>query len=85
MFFQELIWRSNLGCYPKLLVWSPEVLSPGSTCFVRWLVSWLDCTACQALGYFIPKTFLFYSFFVEYGSYLCSYLYIISGDSFVDD
>ena len=29
-----------------------------------WLVAWLDLTACQLLGYFMPKTFSFYSFFV---------------------
>ena len=47
------------------------------------LVSWLDFTACQHLGYFISKTFLFYSFFVGDGCHLGCYLYIISGDTSV--
>ena len=38
----------------------------------------LDFTACQHLGYFMPKTFLLYLFFAMYG-----YLYITLGDTSV--
>ena len=37
------------------------------------LVDWLDFTACQPLGYFMPKTFLFDSFLLGIQLFLNSF------------